>query len=85
MAEVVSVSVPGELHKRWKQSDRASDISPSALFQSALETELENTNKLYKYWADRCLAAEKKLKLISNIIDANASDIKKLLLLQNEK
>ena len=84
MAEVVSVSVPSDLYSRWKQSG-ASDISPSALFQSALETELENTNKLYKYWADRCLAAEKKLKLISNIIDANASDIKKLLLLQNEK
>ena len=84
MAEVVSVSVPENLHRRWKESNRK-DISPSALFQSALETELENTNKLYKYWADRCLAAEKKLKLISNIIDANASDIKKLLLLQNEK
>ena len=29
--------------------------------------------------------AEKKLQMIQGLIDANASDIKKLLLLQNEK
>ena len=39
MAEVVSVSVPGELHKRWKASGK--QISPSTLFQTALETELD--------------------------------------------
>ena len=38
MAIVVSVSVPESLHIRWKESGL--DISPSALFQTALETEL---------------------------------------------
>ena len=59
MAEVVSVSVLVTFIVDGNNQDRASDISPSALFQSALETELENTNKLYKYWSNRCLAAEK--------------------------
>ena len=47
MAEVVSVSVPGELHKRWKSSGK--QISPSTLFQTALETELDNTNRHLVY------------------------------------
>ena len=85
MAEVVSVSVPSDLYSRWKQSDRASDISPSALFQSALETELDNTNRHLVYWSQRALNAEKKLKMITSLIEANDSDIKKLLLLQNER
>ena len=84
MAEVVSVSVPSDLYSRWKQSDRASDISPSALFQSALETELEYTNKLYKYWADRCLAAEKKLKLIQSMVSANDKEVKKFAWFEND-
>ena len=83
MAEVVSVSVPENLHKRWKQSNL--QISPSALFQTALETELDQTNRHLVYWSQRALNAEKKLQMIQGLIDANASDIKKLLLLQNEK
>ena len=39
MAVVVSVSLPEELHTRWKESDL--EISPSALFQQALLTKLE--------------------------------------------
>tara|TARA_R100001460_G_scaffold18459_1_gene39142 strand:- start:392 stop:646 length:255 start_codon:yes stop_codon:yes gene_type:complete len=83
MAEVVSVSVPENLYNRWKDSNR-SDISPSALFQTALETELDNTNRHLTYWSQRALSAEKKLKMIANLIDANDRDIKKILLLQNE-
>ena len=84
MAEVVSVSVPENLHRRWKESNRK-DISPSALFQTALETELANTNRHLVYWSQRALNAEKKLQMIQGLIDANTSEIKKLLLLQNEK
>ena len=84
MAEVVSVSVPENLHKRWKESNRK-DISPSALFQTALETELDNTNRHLVYWSQRALNAEKKLQMIQGLIDANTSEIKKLMLLQNEK
>ena len=84
MAEVVSVSVPENLHRRWKESNRK-DKSPSALFQTALETELDNTNRHLVYWSQRALNAEKKLQMIQGLIDANASEIKKLLLLQNEK
>jgi len=84
MAEVVSVSVPENLHKRWKESNRK-DISPSALFQTALETELDNTNRHLVYWSQRALNAEKKLQMIQGLINANTSEIKKLLLLQNEK
>ena len=51
MAEVVSVSVPGELHKRWKASGK--QISPSTLFQTALETELDNTNRHLVYWSQK--------------------------------
>ena len=83
MAEVVSVSVPRELHKRWKASGK--QISPSTLFQTALETELDNTNRHLVYWSQRALNAEKKLKMITSLIEANDSDIKKLLLLQTEK
>ena len=62
MAEVVSVSVPENLHKRWKQSNL--QISPSALFQTALETELDQTNRHLVYWSQRALNAEKKLQMI---------------------
>ena len=55
MAEVVSVSVPENLHKRWKQSNL--QISPSALFQTALETELDQTNRHLVYWSHRALNA----------------------------
>ena len=83
MAEVVSVSVPENLHKRWKQSNL--QISPSALFQTALETELDQTNRHLVYWSQRAVNAEKKLQMIQSLIDANTSEIKKLLLLQNER
>ena len=83
MAEVVSVSVPENLHKRWKQSNL--QISPSALFQTALETELDQTNRHLVYWSQRAMNAEKKLQMIQSLIDANTSEIKKLLLLQNER
>ena len=58
MASVISVSVPDELGRRWKESGR--DISPSALFQTALETELDNTNRHLVYWSTRALNAEIK-------------------------
>ena len=83
MAEVVSVSVPENLHKRSKQSNL--QISPSAFFQTALETELEQTNRHLVYWSQRALNAEKKLQMIQSLIDANTSEIKILLLLQNER
>jgi len=60
-------------------------ISPSALFQTALETELDQTNRHLVYWSQRALNAEKKLQMIQSLIDANTSEIKKLLLLQNER
>ena len=69
--------------KRWKQSNL--QISPSALFQTALETELDQTNRHLVYWSQRALNAEKKLQMIQSLIDANTSEIKKLLLLQNER
>ena len=83
MAVVVSVSVPDALNERWKESDL--DISPSALFQTALETELNKTNQHLVYWSSRALTAEKKLKTILNIINANDKDIKKFLLFEGER
>ena len=43
MAVVVSVSVPDDLNSKWKQSDLK--ISPSQIFQIALETQLDGKNK----------------------------------------
>jgi post-segregation antitoxin (ccd killing protein) len=83
MAVVVSVSVPEHLHTRWKSSSL--DISPSALFQTALETELDNTNRHLVYWSNRALAAEKKLKMIENLLAADGKDVKKFLLFENER
>jgi post-segregation antitoxin (ccd killing protein) len=83
MAVVISVSVPEALHTRWKTSDL--DISPSALFQSALETELSKTNQHLVYWSNRALSAEKKLKTISQLIDANDKDVKRFLMFEAEK
>lgn len=78
MANVVSVSVPENLFQRWK--DSGLDISPSALFQTALETELNQTNKHLVYWSNRALNAEKKLKTISNLINASEKEVKKFLI-----
>jgi post-segregation antitoxin (ccd killing protein) len=60
VAKVLSVSVPEALYDRWQESDL--DISPSAIFQSALETELDQSNRMLIYWSSRALNAEKKLR-----------------------
>tara|TARA_R100000781_G_C3987161_1_gene95617 strand:+ start:163 stop:414 length:252 start_codon:yes stop_codon:yes gene_type:complete len=83
MASVISVSVPDELGRRWKDSGK--NISPSALFQTALETELDSTNKAMAYWSDRALKAERKLKTIQGLIDANDKDVKKFLLFEEDR
>ena len=83
MAVVVSVSVPEHLHSRWK--DSSLDITTSALFQTALETELDNTNRHLVYWSNRALTAEKKLKMIENLLAADNKDVKKFLLFENER
>jgi post-segregation antitoxin (ccd killing protein) len=83
MAVVVSVSVPEALHSRWKESDLK--ISPSALFQTALETELDKTNRHLVYWSSRALNAEKKLKMIESLISADDKDVKKFLLFESER
>lgn len=77
MAVVLSVSVPEALHCRWKESEL--DISPSALFQSALETELSKTNQHLVYWSNRALTAEKKLKTIAQLIAADDKDVRRFL------
>ena len=43
MVVVVSVSVPDELKRKWDQSNLK--ISPSQIFQIALETQLDGKNK----------------------------------------
>lgn len=83
MARVLSVSVPEALYSKWQDSDL--DISPSSLFQTALETELDKTNRHLVYWSSRALNAEKKLKMISNLIEANDKDVKKFLLFEAER
>jgi len=83
MASVISVSVPDELSRRWKQSGK--DISPSALFQTALETQLDDTNKAMAFWSERALRAEKKLKMIEKLLLANDKDVKKFLLFENDR
>lgn len=82
MAKVLSVSVPEALYEKWQESDL--DISPSSLFQSALETELDKTNRHLVYWSSRALNAEKRLKLISKLIKASETEVKKFLLFNAE-
>ena len=82
MAVVVSVSVPAALHNKWKQSGL--DISPSQLFQTALVAELDKKNQALVYWSSRALEAEKKLKLIKNLLVADKRSVKKFLLFENE-
>lgn len=77
MAKVLSVSVPEALYERWRESDL--DISPSTLFQSALETELTKTNSFLRYWSERALKAEKRLKVISDLLEAKDQDVKRFL------
>ena len=66
MAVVVSVSVPESLHTKWKESDL--DVSPSALFQQALETKLDRKNGALVYWSTRAIEAEKKLNISQKLI-----------------
>ena len=82
VAVVLSVSVPEALHTKWKESEVS--ISPSALFQTALETELDKTNRHLVYWSTRALNAEKKLKMIENLITAKDKDVKKFLLFESD-
>ena len=80
MAKVISVSVPDELYARWEESNL--DISPSSLFQSALETQLGAKNQLLMYWSNRALVTEKKLNTIKKILDTDAGTIKRLRLFE---
>ena len=82
MAVVVSVSVPDELNAKWKQSDLK--ISPSQIFQLALETQLDGKNKHLQHWSSRALAAEKKLKLIQACASANDKEVKKFAWFEND-
>lgn len=83
MAKVLSVSIPEALWERWREAD--ADISPSSLFQSALESELDKTNRHLVYWSSRALNAEKKLKLIGSLIGADEKEVKKFLLFNGDK
>ena len=82
MAVVVSVSVPDELNAKWKQSDLK--ISPSQIFQIALETQLDGKNKHLQHWSSRALAAEKRLKLIQACASANDKEVKKFAWFEND-
>ena len=82
MAVVVSVSVPDESNAKWKQSDLK--ISPSQIFQIALETQLDGKNKHLQHWSSRALAAEKKLKLIQACASANDKEVNKFAWFEND-
>ena len=82
MAVVVSVSVPDDLNAKWKQSDLK--ISPSQIFQIALETQLDGKNQHLQHWSSRALAAEKKLKLIQSMVSANDKEVKKFSWFEND-
>lgn len=83
VSKVLSVSIPDALYERWREADI--DISPSSIFQSALETELDQSNRFLVYWSSRALNAEKKLTVISKLLKANDQEIKKLLLFENDR
>ena len=83
MARVLSVSVPEALYERWQESEL--DISPSALFQTALETELDKTNRHLVFWSNRALTAEKKLKLIGDMLQVKDKDVKRFILFDKER
>ena len=82
MAVVVSVSVPDELNAKWKQSNLK--ISPSQIFQIALETQLDGKNKHLQHWSSRALSAEKKLKLIQSMVKADDKEVKKFAWFEND-
>jgi hypothetical protein len=83
MAKVLSVSVPDALYEKWQDSDL--DISPSSLFQTALETELDKTNRHLVFWSSRALNAEKKLKTIAKLIEADEADVKRFLMFESTR
>lgn len=83
MAQVLSVSVPESLYQRWKDANVS--ISPSTLFQTALETELDKTNRHLVYWSSRALNAEKKLKMVANLLAADDKEVKRFLLFEKER
>jgi post-segregation antitoxin (ccd killing protein) len=83
MARVLSVSVPEALYERWRASEL--DISPSALFQTALETELDKTNRHLVFWSNRALSEEKKLKLIGDMLQAKDNEVKRFILFEKER
>jgi post-segregation antitoxin (ccd killing protein) len=83
VSKVISVSIPEALYERWREADI--DISPSSIFQSALETELDQSNRFLVYWSSRALNAEKKLSVIAKLLKANDQEIKKLLLFENDR
>ena len=82
MAVVVSVSVPDDLNAKWKQSNLK--ISPSQIFQIALETQLDGKNKHLQHWSSRALSAEKKLKLIQSMVKADFKEVKKFAWFEND-
>ena len=82
MAVVVSVSVPDDLKKKCDRSNLK--ISPSQIFQIALETQLDGKNKHIQHWSSRALAAEKKLKLIQSMVSANDKEVKKFAWFEND-
>ena len=82
MAVVVSVSVPDDLNAKWKQSNLK--ISPSQIFQIALETQLDGKNKHLQHWSSRALSAEKKLKLIQSMVKADDKAVKKFAWFEND-
>ena len=80
MAKVVSCSVPDELYDRW--TDSGLDISPSQIFQTALEQQLGRKGQLFAYWSTRALSAEEKLKTIMKIVTAPETEIKRFLMFE---
>ena len=82
MAVVVSVSVPDDLNAKRKQSNLK--ISPSQIFQIALETQLDGKNKHLQHWSSRALSAEKKLKLIQSMVKADDKEVKKFAWFEND-
>lgn len=83
MAKVLSVSVPDSLYDKWQESGL--DIKPSAIFQTALETELGQSNQMLLYWSTRALNAEKRLRVIADLVKANDTEVKRFLLLQGDE
>ena len=85
MAQVISVSVPDKLYARWQESGKKEEISPSSIFQMAIETELGGKNQQLTYWSSRALSAEKKLEAIYRLSIASDKSVKSFLLYENDR